>query len=214
MFVYPQRESYLYTIKTSRWDIIFDFKQATAEETYDHYELLDRLNKANQNQDIVTRKKLEDRIFNEMYYFLERHIIWVNKSRKYYTKRQVVSLLKMNIEKYYKQVSDLLHKIRESKYNWIKEPISKEEIKNWRRRQLFQNNLEAISKATLIPVDEVTNRLTIEQIGWWHDKLTFDYYETFDEGKKANNLLKGKKWLDKDQQELLSIIKQRKQKKE
>jgi len=33
----------------------------------------------------------------------------------------------------------------------------------------------------MIPSDELNQRLTLEQVGWWLDKIAFDYYASFKE---------------------------------
>ena len=49
-----------------------------------------------------------------------------------------------------------------------------------------------ICEKTKIPLDEIYSRLTMEQIGRWFDRMTFEYYESFDEGKLVNARLKAK----------------------
>jgi len=46
--------------------------------------------------------------------------------------------------------------------------------------------LEVLVKKTGISIDELYERLTMEQIGWYMDKVVYDNYETFKEGKAIN----------------------------
>jgi len=57
---------------------------------------------------------------------------------------------------------------------------------------MFSISKEMICEKTKIPLDEIYSRLTMEQIGRWFDRMTFEYYESFDEGKLVNARLKAK----------------------
>jgi len=198
MFEYPERKVVLYTIPTTHWKLTCRIKQTNAEKTNDYFNILK----------YIKSWKLERMdILSDMFYKeIENNVISYQKP-KYIRKTKVLSLIKGDISAYYSDIATIMHKQRESKYSDIPPPIRKDEIKKGRRKQLFQADLELIYEKTGISVDMVEKTLTSEQIGRWMDKIRFDYYETFDEWRIANNKVKARMGLSDWQKDLLAEIK-------
>lgn len=72
----------------------------------------------------------------------------------------------------------MLHPLRKSIYSDTKPAkVNGKKPKDYP----FDNHLEVIAKKTGIGIDELYDRLTIEQIGWYIDKVVYDSYEMFKE---------------------------------
>jgi hypothetical protein len=96
----------------------------------------------------------------------------------------------------------MLHRFRDSIYKNAPSP-------KWEKTRPypFENMFDAIAKKALIPVDEIYDRLTMEQLWRYSDKIVYDSYETFPEGKTVNIYVMTKKWLTEEQKNDLEIIK-------
>jgi hypothetical protein len=70
---------------------------------------------------------------------------------------------------------EILHPIYKSIYEGVEIPKPKEQ-----KKKLFENP-QIISENTLIPVDELDDRLTLEQKQRRSDKLLRDYLDSFKE---------------------------------
>ena len=197
MYKYPQRKSYKYIIPTKKGDCVLEFMQATANETNEYLEILELLisdEPLKQIKWLELQKKY-------LYDFIDSKtaVKWYNLK-----KRQVVSLVKWELDEYVDDIVWMLHPLRKSIYSDTKPAKI-----NWKKPKdyPFDNHLEVIAKKTGIAIDELYERLTMEQIGWYIDKVVYDSYEMFKEWKSINEKIMSKGGLDKDQQKDLDIIK-------
>lgn len=199
MIEYPQRKVTLYTIPTKYWKATFRLQQATASETNDYYYILKQIRDWKEWRG----EELHKYFYNKLKDNVKSYEKPIN-----IRKTRILSLIKLELALYYTDLANILHPTRESKFIWLSEPVRKEEIKKWKRKQIFQSDLELIYDKTGVSVNEVESTFTMEQIGWWIDKIRFDYYESFDEGQKVNNQIKARIWLSDSQKELLKKIKE------
>lgn len=192
---YPDIKRYLYTIPTIRWDLTFDIKQYFAKDSLDIYEMYKTII---ESKDINTKSYFIDKKNTVFKQILSENIVPIaNKI----TQRRRLNLIYKNIHEYEISLLKMLHTVRESAYEW--KNIAKPK---WYRKSVFIGWDIHIYKETWIPIDEINNRLTLEQKGWWSDKLLFDYYETFDEGKKVNSSIRSDQWLSEQEQKLLDYM--------
>jgi hypothetical protein len=174
------------------------FQQATAEETKDFYNLIEQIQKWDITQKVKIINELNDYYIN----FLKTKS---NYRRYNIKKRQLLLLVIKNLGSYIDDILQLLHPLRKSIYSSSDIPKIK-----WHkpRKWLFTNEKEVIYSKTWIPTDEIYKRLTMEQIWWYLDKIVFDNYELFKEGKAINDRLFAKNgWLSEEDQKLLDFIK-------
>ena len=120
------------------------------------------------------------------------------------------SLVKKELASYIDEVVSMTHPTRKSVYEWTNQPKI-----NWKkpRSSLFTNEKEVIYEKTGIPANKVYDTLTMEQVGRYLDKVVFEYYEMFDEGKKINDKIMfkfGKTWLSEQDKKDLEFIKSQK----
>ena len=202
MYTYPERKKYKYVIKTKRGNITLKFEQATAQESKDYFELMSNL----YDEDIFIKlQALKD--INAYYKSFIKQKCWL----KWYNFKKRVLLLYVfrDLDQFTWEIIDLLHQSWKSIYLdqeipliWWKRP----------REALFDNQIESISMKTGIPTDQVMDRLTYEQFGWHIDKIIYNSYEWFDEGKAINDKLNRKDWgwwkLTEEDKADLEIIKQ------
>jgi hypothetical protein len=197
MYNYPKRKSYKYIIPTTKGDCVLEFMQATANETNEYLEILELLiwdDTAKQIRGIMLQKKyIND--FLDRTYPTKRYNI---------KKRQVLSLVKINIDDYVWAIVWMLHPLRKSIYSDTKPAkVNGKKPKDYP----FDNHLEVIAKKTGISIDRLYDRLTIEQIGWYIDKVVYDSYETFKEWQAINAKIVSKWGLNSEQKKDLEIIK-------
>jgi hypothetical protein len=102
MFSYPKALTYQYIIDCDVGYIILRYKQATAEETIEYFELL-------QKHDIIRISEYREKIVETAEYITTR-------KRKLYRKRQMRIYLKKNIFQYHNEVIETMHKTRKSRY--------------------------------------------------------------------------------------------------
>lgn len=189
MFEYPKRLDYQYIIETDIGYCILRYKQSTSKETFEYFSLVDK-------KDIIRISDYWMKMLTKVEYVVTK------KYFKFYYKWKLKNYLKKHIFDYHNEIMDSLHKVWTSKYDDEEEPKQKGE-----RKQLFQNTEQIIYEMTGIPINEIHNILTIEQIGRWLDKARFDYYETFDAGKAINTNVRSKMGLSQEQKDLLDYIK-------
>lgn len=197
MYNYPKRKSYKYIIPTTKGDCVLEFMQATAKETNEYLEILELLisdDTAKQIRGIMLQNKYINDFLDNTYKYKRYNI----------KKRQVLSLVKSNIDDYKSDIVWILHPLRKSIYS-----DTKPAKVNWKKPKdyPFDNHLEVIAKKTGIAIDELYDRLTIEQIGWYIDKVVYDSYEMFKEWKAINDKIRSKWGLSDEQKKDLEIIK-------
>lgn len=197
MFDYPERKSYVYVIPTTKGDFVMRFKQATAQETMDFYRMMSNLHNWTFEEKVEIIRKI-----NKYYNKLLKESSWY-KWYKLWLRRKL-RLVKKNLAKYIDQVVDLMHPLWDSIYAWTKKPkINGKNLRN----SLFTNDREAIYQKTGIPTDKIYDKLTMEQIGWYIDKIVFENYELFKEWKAINDRITMKKWLSEEDKKDLDFIK-------
>lgn len=189
MFEYPTWDSFQYIIELDIGYAILKFKQASANETMEYFHLLDE-------KHIIKISNYRDKIIDNA------EIISKKRFFKFYYKRKIRNYLKNHFFDYHNEIIQSMHKVWKSKYHDEDTPKQK-----WERKQLFQTSQEIISKMTNIPVNEVYEKLTMEQVWRWLDKARFDYYETFEWWQAINTNVKSKMWLSQEQKALLDYIK-------
>ena len=201
MYTYPERKKYIYKIPTTKGDLILRFEQATARETKDYYDLIDMI----QNWDIINKYSAIKELSKYYLDFIEQKC-----DKKWYNirKRKVVSLVKKELGSYIDELVSMLHPTRKSVYKNTDTP----KINGKKPRpNIFPNDLDVIHEKTGIPTDQIYDRLTMEQIWWYLDKVVFWFYEQFDEGKKINDRLTRKDWwLTEQDKKDLEFIKSQK----
>ena len=206
--LYPERKKYNYVINTTKWKLDIKIIQATANETRDFYEWLDVLMKWDLEQNIEQIKNMNKYYIKLIWNWIERWK-WY-EIRKNIKRYRIRLLVKKELASYIDEVVSMCHKIRESVYS----PSDSPKINGKRpRSSLFTNEKEAIFEKTGIPAHKVYDELTMEQIGRYLDKIVFEYYEMFDEGKKINDKLLVKSWelwLTKQDKADLEFIKSQK----
>lgn len=197
MYKYPQRKKYKYIIPTIKGDCVLQFEQATVNETKWYIEIMEMI----MSDDPVIKSKWM-RLQAE-------YLVWLIKKRypcKWYEwrKREIRSIILDNIADYMSEIIWMYHKFRETIYK----NVSVKAV-NWEKTRPypFENMFDTIAKNTLIPIDEVYDRLTMEQLWRYSDKIIYDNYETFQEWKTANIQAMMQWWLSKEQQEDLELIK-------
>lgn len=202
MYEFPKRKSYIYTIPTIKGDFVLKFKQATAEETLEYFELLETLSKWTLDQKIDSIKKLNSYYLS----FIKEKSDYKWRNIK---KKQRLSLVKRELSSYIDDILQLLHPTRKSIYFETQSPKI-----DWKkpRNSIFPNDRESIYKKTGIPVDKIYEKLTLEQIGWYIDKIVFEVYETFKEWKAINDKIMFNKvgWLTEEDKKDLEFIKSQK----
>lgn len=197
MYNYPQRKSYKYIIPTKKGDCVLQFMQATASQTNEYLEILELLI----SDDPVKQIKWLDLQYKYLQDFIDNQ---TPRKRYNIKKRQVVSLVKWELDAYRDDIVSMLHPLRKSIYTDTKPAkVNGKKPKDYP----FDNHLEVIAKKTGIAIDELYDRLTMEQIGWYIDKVVYDSYEMFKEWKAINDKIANKWWLDKQQQHDLETIK-------
>jgi len=197
MYKYPQSKRYKYTIPTKRWDCVLTFNQSTAKQTSEYLEILELLlwnDTSKQIEWILLQRDYIDKFFVNNYQYKRYNI----------KKRQVLLLVKNDIDTYISDIVWMLHPLRKSMYTDTKSPSIW-----WKKPKPypFDNHLEVLVKKTGISIDELYERLTMEQIGWYMDKVVYDNYETFKEGKAINTKVMAQWWLTAEQNKDLDIIK-------
>jgi len=200
MYEFPERKKYIYTIPTTKGKLELRFEQATAQETKDFYKTIQTISEWGFEQKIDAIVEL-----NRYYYdFIKNK---TNIRRYNIRKRKVLSLVKNELASYVDQLLTLLHPTRKSIYTDTNMPKI-----NWKnaRQWLFPNEKEAIYKKTGISTDIIYDKLTMEQVGWYLDKIVFENYEMFKEWKAINDRLSSKWWLSDTDKELLEFIKSQK----
>jgi len=198
MYKRPERKNYRYIISTTKGDCEFIFQQATARETQEYYEIMDLLI----SDDVEKQIRGLDMQQNYFEAFIENNISLNIKKRK---KRQFLSLIKWDLDEYKWEIGGMLHPIRKSIYEWTNKPKIK-----WKPHKdyPFDNHYEVIREKTGIPIDQIYDRLTMEQVLRYIDKIVYDSYETFKEWQAINSMLMTKGWLSDEQKRKLDIIKQ------
>lgn len=189
MFEYPSWETFKYIIELDLWFAILKYKQASAIETIEYFHLLEK-------QHIVKISEYRNEIIDSA------EIIPKSRFWYYLHKRKIKNYLKNHFFGYHNEIIQSMHKTRKSKYEDEDTPKQK-----WERKQLFQTSQEIVSKMTNIPVNEVYDKLTMEQVWWRLDKARFDYYETFEAWQAVNTNVRSKMWLSAEQKDLLAYIK-------
>lgn len=170
---YPERKSVLYTIKTVKWDATFRLKQATARET-NH--MLDMYK-------VIKDGEIQEKIYynweiNKVYInLLHESLLYCNPEKE---RESIMELVIDNIDKYQNDIFDAVHVIKESVYKNFNIPKQKES-----KKQIFSNP-HLISELTLIPIDQLDDRLTFEQKQWRVDKMLWDYCNSFKEWEAVN----------------------------
>lgn len=198
MYKRPERRKYRYIIPTTKGDCILEFEQATARETQDYLEILDLLLSDNTEKQIRWLEE-QRRYFD---WFIDKFLQANTENHK---KTQLLLLVKEWLDSYKWDIGGMLHPIRKSMYSWTDKPkINGKTQKDYP----FDNHYEVISQKTLIPIDQLYDRLTMEQIWRYIDKIVYDAYETFKEWKAINMKVSNKWWLSDSQKRDLEIIKQ------
>lgn len=195
MYNYPEKKKTRLTIPTTRWDVTYLIEQADVETTIDYYSL----HKTDETDNIIG---LFD-IFSK-----KRAFIWdilvkseVSPSNKLLRMRRK-KLIYNNIHLYIETVVKILFPVRKSLYTNM-EHVSN----NWNKRNVFSAGDEILAKMTWLPIDELNNRLTMEQKQRRHDKATYDYYETFKKWQEVNSLVRGKMPLTEEEVDLIEHVK-------
>lgn len=198
MYKYPERKKYRYIIPTIKWNCELIFQQAVAEETQTYLEIVWLLMSKDVN-DQIRWLQLQKEYFEN---FIDKFLSECPKNSKRY---KVLSLVKEDLDEYKWAIGGMLHPIWKSMYDWTQVPTI-----DWKKQKdyPFDNHYEVIVKKTLIPIDQLYERLTMEQIGRYIDKIVYDAYETFKEGRAINLKLIQKWWLSEDQKRDLEIIRQ------
>lgn len=202
MHDFPKRKNYIYTIPTIKGDFVLKFKQSTANETLEYYEMLEILSKWTLDQKKEIINKLNKYYFN----FLKE-----KSDYKWYNihKRRLLSLVKKSLASYIDEIVWMFHPIRKSVYIGTQQPKI-----NWKkpRQSIFPNEKEAIYKKTWIPVNKIYDEFTMEQIWRYLDKIVFEVYESFKEWMKINDTLMNRQiwWLTEQQKKDLAFIKSQK----
>jgi len=181
------------------WDVTFKLKQSDAEWTNDYRNILKKINDWWYEYINV----LNDNVYK---IFVDS-FLKLDKKSLFYTKSKVLSLIKWKLASLHSETASIVHPTRKSVYIDVPEPVRKWKWNSSRRNNLFQSDLELIYEKTGITINRIEKELTMEQLWRWLDKIRFDYYETFDEGKRTNDSLKIKQWLSGKQKELLDHIK-------
>lgn len=204
MYKYPDRKRYRYTIPTTKGDCVIIFDQATARETAEYLEILELL----VSDDIKVKLQWIYKQKEYIYSFIDKYFPYKIRNVR---KRQLSLLVKAEIEAYMWDILGLYHKLRKSIYQETQMPkVNGKMLKPYP----FDNHYEVIAKKTWIPIDQLYDRLTTEQIWWYLDKIVYDSYENFPEGRAINAKIAMQKWLTKEQQKDLDIINSFKTKKQ
>jgi len=170
---YPERKSVLYTIKTTKWDAIFRLKQATARDTS---HILD-LYRAIKDGDLLGKVYYNNEINDYYTTILKSSLEYIKPEKK---TKKVMELIEKDISNYQDDIFKSIHILNESVYNNFEIPKQRES-----KKQLFTNP-HLISEATLIPMDQLDDRLTFEQKQRWVDKMLWDYCNSFKEWEAVN----------------------------
>ncbi len=196
----PLRKDFVYRVNTKNWFLDIEYKQATAIESIEFY-----------NMDINEQLKnigwiIENNSSFSMYYKNKRY-----RSKKwniYKQEQKNKSILYEYIEKngidVINKISSTMHKTYTSIYKEINIP------KEWRTKSIFQYDLMNICKWYNIGwVLELLNNYTLEQVGWLSDWLIFKAYEMDKKKWWINDrALFKKKWgLSKKEKDLLARLK-------
>lgn len=198
MIDYPKRETYRLKLVYNKGYVVLEYKQASAQETLDYAN--DR-RMIHQEKDIARKKKMTDQFNEQRAKRVYDHIIYVQKPRR----RRTEDKVKKTIAKVrYLREEDILktlHKTSKSVFENIIVPKQKGETPS-----IFDNSMDCLIDKTLIPIDEIYNRLTLEQIIFILDKARYDVNENFKEWKSANSSVRAKQWLSEKQKTALQII--------
>ena len=189
---YPERKKYIFTIPTIKGDVSFKLQQDFAERSLNIYEMYRTLIETN---DIFIKVHFAEKLNSYYKTILQDNVVYTDKKRKI-NKR--LKLIYTNIGDYETTLLKMLHPIRQSLYEW------KEIAKPKRyKKVVFGGWDNQLYKETGIPLDQIDKRLTLEQKCRWYDKLLFDYYDTFDNGKRVNSIIRGEQWITDREQQLL-----------
>ena len=198
MYPYPDKKRYKYIIPTTKGDCVLEFEQATANETKDYMEIMEMLlsdDTAKQIQWLLLQRK----------YLLDFIIKSSNTKRHNIKKKMMLRLVMENIENYMHDIIGMLHPLWNSIYKWTEQPKTVNGKKP--NANLFDNHYEVIAQKTGIPMDQLYDRLTTEQIGRYLDKTVYESYEMFKEWQAINAKIASLQWLNTEQQKALDIIK-------
>jgi hypothetical protein len=197
MYKYPQRKKYKYVIPTIKGDCILQFEQATVNQTKEYIEIMEMVLS---NHEMIKSRGM--RLQTE--YLIELIKERYPCKRYQWRKVKIRAIVLNDMSSYLSEIMWMYHRFRETIYK----NVSIKAV-NWEKTRPypFENMFDTIAKNTLIPIDQVYDRLTMEQIWRYSDKITYDNYETFDEWKTANKQVMIQWWLTKEQQEDLELIK-------
>lgn len=200
MLLEPTRKQYKLPIKSKLWVFFLVFWQATADNTDEYYEIISHL--------INDEKYKSQYIIYWSNFFENSFVVDTRYKRllKLYYKRFFINTISLYHRDYdenlYKNITERLHKIYISKYTKnIRAP------KSWKR--LFSVSKKILSEFLGVPVYKVSSEFTKEQISYYYDCMTRDYYDTFKQGIQENKtILYAEQWgLTQDQKDTLSYIK-------
>lgn len=158
MFPYPERKLYDFKIEIDDRVVHLKYQQATAEETYDYFQIV--------QLDIEKIKKYWSDFIKKSIVLTKYH------KRNIIARRKLLHKMESQMFDILPQLQETLHKQRKSVYTGIQPP--KQKVVS---TVLFDNSYTAITEATHIPSDEIYKRLTFEQLIRRIDKLRFDSYE-------------------------------------
>lgn len=168
-----KEDTYIFSCKY--WKIVFTIPQQSIEQSLEFYDIIESKN-----------------IIKLMKYIKEfLHKYWTIKYKWFFwNKKRLLNTFFYNYLEFIEKISIICHKPYKSKYDWIN--IIVWEDRPWN----YWNNMLVMSKHTWIPVDELMNRLSLEE--WWiyqdaiiHNNLEIDkktrkYNDTAELNKKTN----------------------------
>jgi len=170
---YPERKKCLYTIETVHGSAKFMLEQANAQETIDTVAMYWMI----KDGDIHHKRYYESRLKKYYKEKLWKSLMYTTpKWKKYF----IMKAIYKEIELYEEEIYNILHKVAESIYKWHDIPKAKDS------KKYEFDNVNLIVEQTCIPLDQLNERLTLEQRQRLSDKLMRDYLNSFKEWEALN----------------------------
>lgn len=177
-----RKKEYTYIFRCKYWKIVFTIPQQSIEKTLEFYDIIER----NDIIEVIAYMKDYLSMYWEVIYY------W-----RFWNRKRLLNTFFDNYLEFISNLSKIVHSPYKSKYDWIN-------IISWESRpENYWSNMLVMSKKTWIPVDEILDRLSLQE--WWiyqdaiiHENLEIDkktrkYNDQAEENKKAKISTKQKK---------------------
>lgn len=180
-----RKKLHTYIFRTKWGDIRFSLPQATCEESLEFYDMIKR----NNTVEIMWYVK---RMLKECWELNIRSWFWIS----FLNKKRVVYTFFSKYVDFLQVLSKLIHKPYKSKYDGIK-------IFTWKEKRpsCVWSEMLIMSKKTRIPVDQLLDRLTLEEWGIYYDAILHENLEMDKKTQKFNDQAEriGKWWLTNEE---------------